>query len=326
MNKPEIKLYFKEISNPNWVNSVPEPISLFIKYLVETKKLNFLTDKCGEYILLKDLVPYKGWKIPNSHYGFGNGYRYFYEINIDTVTKYPDLWFDISKDFTITSMDSFIYYVFHTNTKDILNIIKSDSEINLEMKKAIIEKLIEYDLLEWFVDADYEYDKKTLHSSGSADWKYFITVTENNIMMISDSVTSYSNGDYMELNDRFIGLFEKLNIKEYTFSMSECYAGTDLFSHELEVLAKDKVIIYSHDTSLETIKNNNCIIKNRLVRFNNPKGELVLQQNTFICKDCGDLFYLFDDELKFFTDKKLHIPKRCGNCRLWNKMRKNGEV
>ena len=34
-----------------------------------------------------------------------------------------------------------------------------------------------------------------------------------------------------------------------------------------------------------------------------------------VCKDCGKVFYMSRDEVKFFEGKNLNIPKRCKSCR-----------
>ena len=318
MDNLQIKLYFRKTSNPNWVNSVPSSLSLFIKYLCETGKLKPSNDKCGDYILLQDLKPYKNWKIPNTYYQFGNGFKYFYEINLETISRDADIWFDVSKEFTITSLDSFLDYLFWRDAKNVVNILKSDSHVSQEMKNSVIEKLIDVDLLEWFVDGNYGHDVCTLYKLGSAEWRYFGAVTKNNIMFMDDSVHSYGNGDYEELTEEFIHLFKKLNIKEYIFHISDFY--TNLFDSDcFESLVKDKWVIYPYHSSDQ---------KYRLVKFSNPEGNITVKQNSFLCKqkECGEIFYLDDEEIKFFADKKLSTPKRCVNCRKWNKMRKNGEV
>lgn len=33
------------------------------------------------------------------------------------------------------------------------------------------------------------------------------------------------------------------------------------------------------------------------------------------CKDCNDEFTITEDEKKWFEEKGLHLPERCGGCR-----------
>jgi hypothetical protein len=42
------------------------------------------------------------------------------------------------------------------------------------------------------------------------------------------------------------------------------------------------------------------------------------------CKDCGKTFYMMHDEVVFYQDKNLSIPKRCKECRQKRKEKANG--
>lgn len=42
-----------------------------------------------------------------------------------------------------------------------------------------------------------------------------------------------------------------------------------------------------------------------------------------ICKDCGSAFYMTYNEVRFYKDKELHLPKRCKKCR---EKRKEGNI
>jgi hypothetical protein len=44
---------------------------------------------------------------------------------------------------------------------------------------------------------------------------------------------------------------------------------------------------------------------------------------THICKDCGKQFSMYIQEVAYFRDHKLHIPKRCHKCRNKRKKSKN---
>ena len=44
------------------------------------------------------------------------------------------------------------------------------------------------------------------------------------------------------------------------------------------------------------------------------------------CKQCGKEFVLSDSEVKFFKDKNLELPKRCGECRKENKNNKDYNI
>lgn len=43
---------------------------------------------------------------------------------------------------------------------------------------------------------------------------------------------------------------------------------------------------------------------------------------THMCRDCGKMFYMNYNEVKFFESKELHIPKRCKPCRDKRKVNK----
>lgn len=52
----------------------------------------------------------------------------------------------------------------------------------------------------------------------------------------------------------------------------------------------------------------------------------IVESNTEVeiikCKDCGEEFFIADDERKFFESKGLHLPKRCSVCRNKRKVEK----
>jgi len=43
----------------------------------------------------------------------------------------------------------------------------------------------------------------------------------------------------------------------------------------------------------------------------------------FICKDCGESFFLTHDEQAWYTERNLHIPVRCHACRKKRKTNNN---
>lgn len=44
-----------------------------------------------------------------------------------------------------------------------------------------------------------------------------------------------------------------------------------------------------------------------------------------VCKDCGKTFTMRFSEVEFYRKKKLHLPKRCQECRAYRKEKANNE-
>lgn len=80
------------------------------------------------------------------------------------------------------------------------------------------------------------------------------------------------------------------------------------FSNEPETNLYDA--INSHNTSKriveEGVKQDECDIKS---------GKLEIRK----CNVCGKYFYLYEGEKKWFVDRGLVPPKRCGECIMLNK-------
>lgn len=49
----------------------------------------------------------------------------------------------------------------------------------------------------------------------------------------------------------------------------------------------------------------------------------VTDDNERVCKDCGDLFEITDNENAFYLSKGLQLPRRCKTCRIRRKRANN---
>lgn len=45
-----------------------------------------------------------------------------------------------------------------------------------------------------------------------------------------------------------------------------------------------------------------------------------------VCVQCGKEFYLSKNEIKYFKERKLSLPRRCKECRALNKAKKKEET
>jgi hypothetical protein len=63
----------------------------------------------------------------------------------------------------------------------------------------------------------------------------------------------------------------------------------------------------------ETIKNKQQLIETRINCITAQCGLGAWIKGT--CKDCGEIFYLGFDEVEFFRNNNLRVPKRCHKCR-----------
>jgi len=304
----ELKFYFKETVNPNWVNSTPDPVSLFTKYLTELGKIQYFKDDLGEYILLKDLLPYKGYKIPNTYYGFSDGRSYFSGVEIENL-KYSvrsekgyDLKYILNQ--CINTEYSWDYLEF----REVIEYIIA----NLTNTK-IVAQLESFGLLKWF-SSDMQ-QNITISAIGSVDWIFFARAEDKSITMLTESVTGYGNSSdnsKQELWKDIYTLLVELNVKHFIFSSNNVYDVTEAI---FKPLVKDKYKFYTMDEHKDMQYVRDYEYSNGLYRFSNPKGKHEIKQNTFICKDCGQLFYLYDEEIEFFKNKGLNIPRRCIKCR-----------
>ena len=307
----ELKYYFRETINPNWVNSTPDPVSLFIKYLSETGKIQSQKDDVGEYILLNDLLPFKGYKIPNTHYGFSSGDSYFCTIGIENLkynvrsTKGFNLKYILNQ-----CIDNDMY------SWDYLDIREAIECIATKLTDAkIVTKLESYNLLGWF-SSDIQQDI-TISVIGSVDWMFFAHATNQTLTMLSNYVTGYGGINTIEelrgeIWKDIHTLLVELNVKNFVFSSNSVYNVTETF---FESLAKDKYKFYTSDKNKDMKYVRDYEYNDGLYRFSNPKGKHELKQNTFVCKDCGQLFHLYDEEIEFFKKKNLNTPRRCIKCR-----------
>jgi len=305
----ELKYYFRETINPNWINSTPDPVSLFIKYLSETDKIKSQKDDAGEYILLKDLLPFKGYKIPNTHYGFSSEDSYFCTIEIENLkynvrsTTGYDLRYVLNQ-----CINNDMYSWDYLDVREAIECIMAkltDTKIVAELKL--------YGLFEWFSN-DTQHDI-TISTIGSVDWIFFARAEDKNITMVTESVTGYGNSSEdskHELWKDIYTLLVELNVKHFIFTSNNVY---NVAENIFKPLAKDKYKFYTMDEHKDMQYVRDYEYSNGLYRFSNPKGNYNLKQNTFICKDCGQLFYLYDEELDFFKKKNLNTPKRCIKCR-----------
>lgn len=61
-----------------------------------------------------------------------------------------------------------------------------------------------------------------------------------------------------------------------------------------------------------------------LIEYHNPQsGKHIVPRKHFICQDCGKIFYIGERQQKYFSDRKLKLPKRCEECRDLRKADKN---
>lgn len=84
---------------------------------------------------------------------------------------------------------------------------------------------------------------------------------------------------------------------------------------EFKALTKNKHIFTSLDTNREVDTYREYEFREGLYEYRNKYGVHIIRYNYFICKEYGQIFYLDNDEIKYFLDKKLVVPKRCILCR-----------
>ena len=46
----------------------------------------------------------------------------------------------------------------------------------------------------------------------------------------------------------------------------------------------------------------------------------MIDNDLFTCVQCGNSFYITDKEMEWYTDRGLHVPRRCPLCREQNRL------
>jgi len=74
------------------------------------------------------------------------------------------------------------------------------------------------------------------------------------------------------------------------------------------------------DMVLELINIMKKVIKaNKLINYEADNGqkaeELIMPDENFICKDCGANYVLEENEIAWYAERNMQLPKRCKTCR-----------
>ena len=128
---------------------------------------------------------------------------------------------------------------------------------------------------------------------------------------------------YASVEDEFLRtrpLWMRLNLlaNKVGNALSQGHTGADINWSKINKYLTENVDEYEFNC-FDTIKCPDDLFEVRAECIGASVGMGIWQKHT--CKDCGETFYMTFNEVEFFKNKELHVPKRCKKCR---DKRKNG--
>lgn len=313
-----IRLYYAKTENENWINSRPNPIALFIKYLEETNQIkSYRDDKYNSYIMLSDFLKYKGYCIPDTYYGLGwneGRFKYYTEVTIDNmVTDF------LVCDDTRTSLRNALFLggpsIYYDKINKFNGLPFKKFLEALEKETAFECDLSESGIHEWFTPAK---NPKVVDTIGSVDWNFFISSQEDGVMYIQDGEVfghaSFNGREavFKAAWKNIAELLTYLNVRKFQFVSNKGYS---VCGNGFRTIADGKHIFHEYDNKYTLGFVSEGSFNNGLYEFFDKRGKRNIEVNFRMCKECGQLFHMDKEEMEFFTKKNLCVPVRCSLCR-----------
>lgn len=161
---------------------MPHPIALFVKYLEETKQIKTYRDKHGKsYVMLEDLLKYKGYMIPDTYYGYGEPTKVKYFTNVE-IDSFPMQWLvDNETGQRVTSLLTMGTPWFSMDDAGLDSMPISQFLRKWTAKEEYKCDISKSCLMKWLEDSEIN---EVIDTIGSVEWNFFATSQRAGVLYI----------------------------------------------------------------------------------------------------------------------------------------------